>query len=312
MIAPAYDGPFADPFVLRLADGTYVAYGSSGMPVTGDRAFEALVSHDLQHWRSIGPVLERVDAAFGEEYWAPEVAVTDDGYWMYYSVGRGIDGHHIRVARADNPLGPFTDVGVTLTPDETFAIDPHPFRDDDGRWYLFFARDILDAARPGTHLAVVPLASMTTTAGPAMTVLEPHADWQIYERQRVMYGEARDWHTLEGPSVVHRHGRYWMTYSGGAWTGDGYAVSWASAEFPLGPWTRAPDDRSALLATTSELRGPGHNSFTVDSQGDDVIAFHSWDEARTARQLHLHRISFEPEGPRVDGPIRGPSTFGHS
>jgi hypothetical protein len=59
------------------------------------------------------------------------------------------------------------------------------------------------------------------------------------------------------------------------------------------------------LATTAALTGPGHNSLTVAPDGGDVIAFHAWDETHTRRQLHLRRITFEPEGPRVDGPIRG-------
>ena len=123
---PVWDGYFADPFVLRLADGGYVAYGTHPGS-DGDRVFEALVSTDLEGWESAGAVLERLPAAFGEDYWAPEVAEAGGAYWMYYSVGRGIEGHHIRVARADAPTGPFEDLGVDLTPDEVFAIDAHPF-----------------------------------------------------------------------------------------------------------------------------------------------------------------------------------------
>jgi len=49
---------------------------------------------------------------------------------MYYSVGDG-EHMHIRVASADDPAGPFVDAGVRLTT-EDFAIDPHPFRDENG------------------------------------------------------------------------------------------------------------------------------------------------------------------------------------
>jgi GH43 family beta-xylosidase len=307
VIAPDYEGYFADPFVLRLDDGGYVAYGSPGAPVTGNRVFEALASDDLQSWRSRGPVLNRLDPSFGDEYWAPEVVHADGAYWMYFSVGHGIAGHHIRVARSASPLGPFEDQGVSLTPNERFAIDAHPFVSSDGAWYLFFARDVLDAERPGTHLAVVPLATWTSVAGEPVEALAPSADWQIYERDREMYGSHVDWYTLEGPSVVRRHGRYWLTYSGGAWTGPGYGVSWAVADTPLGPWRNAPAGQPALLRSTAELIGPGHNSVTITPDGDDAIAFHAWDGARERRQLHVHRITFEPEGPRVDGPIRGPS-----
>lgn len=303
MSAPVYPEYFADPFVLRRADGAYVAYGTGRPPARGDAVFEALTSPDLAHWVSHGPVLPRLPARFGDEYWAPEVVEADGAWWMYYSVGQGISGHHLRVARAGHPLGPFTDLDINLTPDESFAIDAHPFQDADGRWYLFFARDILDHARPGTHLAVLPLADMHTAAGPAVAVLAPNADWQIFERGRRMYDGVYDWHTLEGPAVVERGGRYWMTFSGGAWTGEGYAVSWAVADHPTGPWQHAPEGAAPLLSTNGGLVGPGHNSLTTAPDGADAIVFHAWDAAHSARRMHVHRISFQPEGPSVDGPI---------
>lgn len=315
MDAPAFLGYFADPFVLALEGGGYVAYGSGEPPSAGSspncdlRVFEALYSDDLLSWQSRGGVLERVHPQLGDEYWAPEVVFAEGAYWLYFSVGHGIVGHHIRVARSESPFGPFVDLGQNLTPNELFAIDAHPFKDADGQWYLFFARDVLDAPRAGTHLAVAPLRTMTSLASQPVVVLEPTADWQIYARNREMYGRAFDWHTLEGPSVVYRGGRYWLTYSGGAWTGPNYAVSWASAEHPLGPWKAAPPEAPPLLQSARCGRvGPGHNSITVDRSGRDVIAFHSWDEERTMRRMHLAFVSFEPEGPRVDGPIRGSST----
>ena len=302
MNTPAYPGYFADPFILRVDDG-YVAYGGSGAAIQGGDAVEVLESPDLRSWRSRGHALALADATPGDECWAAEVLHFSNAFWMFYSIGSGISGHHIRVARAANAFGPFVDQGVNLTPGERFAIDAHPFMDADGRLYLFFARDVLDAERPGTHLAVVELSSPTTTGGSPLPVLEPHADWQIYESDRLMYGDRFDWHTLEGPSVVHRGGRYWLTYSGGAWTGPGYAVSWAVADSLLGPWSHAPEGTPPVLASSDEYLGPGHNSLTIDPDGRDVIAFHAWDKSHSLRQMHLRFISFEPEGPRLDGPI---------
>ncbi|MGC4154711.1 MAG: glycoside hydrolase family 43 protein [Propionicimonas sp.] len=300
-----WPGYFADPFVLRLPGGGYVAYGS-GPPATsgpdGPRVFECLTSPDLTHWETAGYVLNRLPPTAGDQYWAPEVVQRDGVWWLYYSVGHGIDGHQLRVARADSPLGPFTDTGTDLTPDETFAIDAHPFSDVDGRWYLYLAHDVLDHPRPGTHLAVAPLDE-PSRIGEIIPVLAPNADWQIYQRDRAMYGRQYDWHTLEGPSVVRRHGRYWMTYSGGAWTGPGYATSWAAAPHPLGPWNHAPPGSPPLLATDGELIGPGHNSLTLAPSGEDLIAFHSWDSARANRRMHIARITFEADRPRVLDPL---------
>src|SRR3712207_7353477 len=47
----------------------------------------------------------------------------------------------------------------------------------------FFAHDVLEAERPGTHLAAAPLEGMTQL-GPSVEVVQPYADWQIYERSR--------------------------------------------------------------------------------------------------------------------------------
>lgn len=306
MTGPAWGGYLADPFVLRLADGGYAVYGSgppAGAEPPGDRVFRALWSPDLRTWEDRGHVLDRLPPTAGDEYWAPEVAVVDGEYWLYYSVGHGIDRHTVRVARADAPFGPFVDVGAVLTPGERFAIDAHPFRDVDGRWYLFYARDVLDHPRPGTHLAVVPLERPDAAGGVPVPVLGAFADWQVYERGRSMYGGRYDWHTLEGPFVVRRLGRYWLTYSGGAWTGPGYAVSWAVADHPLGPWTPAPDGAPPLLCTGGDLVGPGHDSIVVAPDGTDVIAFHSWDPGRTRRQPRLHAVEVTPDGPVVGPPL---------
>src|SRR4051794_39153787 len=194
---PVHPGYFADPFVLHVGDG-YLAWGTGRM--LGNLVFETLRSDDLVHWASVGGALERlppdVEAQLGSDYWAPEVIHAEGRWWMYYSVGRGDVGHSLRVAVAEEPAGPYRDQGVDLTPDERFAIDPHPFTGDDGTRYLFYARDVLDGARVGTMLAVDVLDRMDRLAGRPASVLAASADWQIFRRSRPMYGAVYDWHTL--------------------------------------------------------------------------------------------------------------------
>ena len=302
MRRPAFDGYFADPFV-ALFDGEYVAYGS-GDPRSAPRGFEALRSRDLRTWVSAGTVFGGADPELGDSYWAPEVAFADGRYWMYYSVGHGIAGHHIRVAVSDSPFGPFEDTGVNLTPNESFAIDAHPFRDVDGSRYLFFARDNLDAARPGTQLAAHRLTSMTSVDSTVTPILEPDSDWQVYEWSRSMYGREFDWHTLEGPTVVHRADGYHLFFSGGSWEGDGYGVSVATAPHPLGPWTHAASDAADVLSTAiTGLRGPGHNSVVRSADGADLIAFHAWDPTGARRQMYVDRLDWLADGRPVAVPF---------
>src|SRR5690606_28025997 len=133
-------------------------------------------------------------------------------FHLYYSVGFGDARHQLRVAIAARPEGPYRDAAALTDVDTCpFAIDPHPFRDADGSWWLFHARDFLDAdggVRAGTALVVQPLATMTRlTPGVPLTVLRARHDWQRFLADREMYGRRFDWHTLEGPCVCHRNGR---------------------------------------------------------------------------------------------------------
>ncbi|UQN09726.1 glycoside hydrolase family 43 protein [Deinococcus sp. QL22] len=297
MSGPRFSGYFADPFILEW-QGQYYAYGTGRNAGDDGRAFEILSSPDLENWTSHGGALTPLPGE-PRDYWAPEVAQSEGTFYMYYSAGIGDKHHHLRVATAPTPLGPFTDQGLNLTPDEPFAIDPHPFQDKDGQWYLYFARDHLDGERVGTTLAVIPMQDMQTPGGPVTTVLRASHDWQIYERERPMYNQTYDWHTLEGPFVVERGGLYHCFYSGGAWTNDTYGVGHAVAEHPLGPWREPVEGPTVLWSGLNGLIGPGHNSLIVGPDGTDMIVFHAWNKEHTQRQLHLAPLDWVTGNPRL-------------
>ncbi len=302
---PVYPHYFADPFVLLHAD-VYYAYGTGVTAPGSNRVFEVLTSNDLVHWRSLGHALEPLGAEF-TDYWAPEVAFANGKFYLYYSAGMGDAGHRLRVAVSGQPEGPFIDSGVNLTPDEPFAIDASPFQDDDGQWYLYFARDFLDGQRPGTGLSVAKLEEMTRLSTQVHTVLRASQDWQLYARQREMYGQVLDWHTLEGAFVVKREGRYYCFYSGGAWTNLSYGVSYAVADHPLGPWSESVAAAPTLLRTVPDhVIGPGHNSVVPGPDGEDYLIYHAWDVAHTGRRMCIDRLIWTPHGPTTNGPTFEP------
>jgi arabinan endo-1,5-alpha-L-arabinosidase len=302
---PVHDGYFADPFVLRTAGG-YVAYGTGS--VVDGRIFEVLVSHDLVSWRRAGGALEPLPPEAGTDYWAPEVAEHDGAWWMYYSVGFGDRGHRLRVAAGDRPTGPFRDQGVDLAPGELFAIDPSPFRDRDGSWYLYVAHDVLDGDRVGTMLGVGVLDGMTRLRDGVRTILRPSGDWQVFRRDRPMYGARYDWHTLEGQFVRHREGRYWCFYSGGSWLEPTYGVACAVADHPLGPW-RDVGDVPLLRTVPGRVVGPGHNCVVTGPGGQDVMVYHAWDATRTARRMCVDPLLWTSDGPRLLGPTWEPASL---
>lgn len=312
-VHPAY---CADPFVLA-AEGAFYAFGTGGggQGQSADTGhFVLLRSTDLETWERLpAPLLPLDTPNVGTHFWAPEAARGDDGkYYLYYSVGKdGEAGHQLRVAISEAPGGPYRDVsGPPLIPQSEvpFAIDAHPFRDADGTWYLFYARDFLEAEpngfRSGTGLAVDKLETMTRLARQEKVVLRARYDWQRFENNRQMaeYGnQVFDWHTLEGAFVVPHDGQYYCFFSGAAYHSHNYGVDYAVAPHPLGPWSDSDPSTPRVLKTIpNRLRGPGHNSVFTGPDGQQYLAYHAWNPENTHRQMYLARLIWTPDGPRAD------------
>lgn len=306
---PVLDRYLADPFVFRSGDHYYLVGTSSAE--TG--LFPMMRSANLVEWEPLGACLDAPSQLQGSDFWAPEVAFDGRRFYMYYSVGFGDAGHRLRTAVADNPGGPYVDLGIDLVDAErtTFAIDPSPFQDVDGQWYLFYARDFLLSEgneRPGTALVVDRLDSMTRLAGDERTVLRATQDWQRFMSDRPIYGATYDWHTLEGPCTVRRGDKYYCFYSGGCWKDDTYGVDYAEADHPMGPWRGGRDAAPRVLRTVAgKVIGPGHNSVVRARDGiTDYIAYHAWDAERTVRRTCLDKLIWSDDGPRCLGPTWTP------
>lgn len=307
---PVYDRYFADPFVW-LYEGQYYAIGTGNTQLkTADGVpgvFQVLTSPNLLHWTPLSAALEQLPPEFGHTYWAPEVAWAEGRFWLYYSVGWDDRGHSIRVASSTRPDGPYRDSGVALTTPFTcpFAIDASPFQDENGDWFLFYARDFLDQSggfRAGTGIVVDRLVGMTALAGKERVVTRAQFDWQLFLGNRIMYGNRYDWHTVEGPCVKKRMGRYWCFFSTGRWENETYGVDWAVSDGIAGPWKfDGVDTGPRLLRSTPGLIvGPGHNSVVTGPDGDtDYIVYHAWDPGMTSRRMFVHPLRWMPDGPRL-------------
>ena len=297
---PVHDGYLADPFCFRQGDWYYAV--GTGKAECGSPAFDGPVvpmvrSRDLRRWEPLGRVLELPAQPF-ECFWAPEIAECHGRFYMYYHPCLpGRLSYHIRVAVADRPEGPYRDCGTPLTDIERnpFAIDAHPFRDEDGQWYLFYATDFLDydaTTFRGTALVVDRLVSMTRLAGEPQVVMRAHWPWQRYEAQQRSHGVVADWYTLEGPTVRKHGGHYYCFYSGGNYQNDTYGVDWLEADSVTGPWREVGRERGPqLMRSVPGVIGPGHHSIVSDPAGNDYAVYHAWNQERTARQMcvdHLH------------------------
>jgi beta-xylosidase len=100
-----------------------------------------------------------------------------------------------------------------------------------------------------------------------------------------------------------------LFYSTGSWGKPDYGVRWSVGESPLGPFVEQPD---VLLASTREVKGPGHHNFFTGLDGDDWIVYHGWDPAMTRRMTRIDRLIWRDGRPTTDGPTSTPQRMdGH-
>jgi len=311
---PVYAGSMPDPGVL-LHQGVYYAFGTTGRERKGDgRIFTLLRSTNLVEWQELGGALTPPDPDERYEYWAPEPAFHDGTFYLYYAMG-GVEEEKfaLRVATSAAPEGPYADTGTPLADctGNRFTIDAHPFRDGDGQWYLFYARNYPNTeggVHPGTGLAVDRLVGMTRLAGECRTVLRARYDWTLYEANRRMnvYDQTFDWHTIEGPYVRRHGGRYYCFYSGSNWQKSTYGVDYAVADRITGPYTGQGREARVLRGIPGHVRGPGHHAIVTGPDGRDWVVYHAWNEAMTVRQMCIDPLRWTKSGPRCDGPSYTP------
>jgi beta-xylosidase len=297
-----------DPSVKKLA-GQYYVFGTTGDSRTQDgRIFSLLRSSDLVHWTPLGGALIPPSEKY-QQYWAPEITERDGKFYLYYAAGYPAMEHFvIRAGVSDRPEGPYVDSGSIVQDCETnrFTIDPYPFRDDDGQWYLFYACDFpfnSPDAHAGTGIAADRLSDMTHLSCERQVIVRPAQDWTLYETNRWMDAFQKrfaQWHTIEAPCVVKHDGKYYCFYSGANWQTSRYGVDYVVSDNPLGPYRGAGDHARVLHGIEGKIRGPGGATIVTGPDGEtQYMVYHAWNQAMTERQLCIDRLVWTPNGPRV-------------
>jgi beta-xylosidase len=306
---PVYRDNFPDPFVLTHK-GEFIAYATNdgiNLPM--------LSSRDLVNW---APVTssdgKRVDGmpalgAWAKEgfTWAPEV-IEHGGRWLLYytASSRKLDMQCLGVAVSDNPRGPFRDPSadpLVCQTAEGGTIDANPFRDADGKLYLYFKNDG-NRVRKRTALWGQRLSDDgLAVSGAPVQLLDDREDWKM--------------RVIEAPTMVRTPaGGYQMFYSAGyfGWNAEDrlspYSMGYANCASPLGPCKDGPGN--PILHSFNEreagcLSGPGHQSI-FQAAGRAFITFHAWAATSGCRKLEDERYLYVAPLFWKDGkPQLGPS-----
>lgn len=293
-----------DPFVL-LTKGRYYMYGTGG----AEKGFAAYSSSDLVNWQPEGQVWfhnnpngwSDPEAAWGGAYWAPEVYEVKGKYYLFYSAqwkqnpNREEENFRIGVAVADKPTGPFIDLAPRPVFDPGYPIiDANVFFDTDGKVYLYYSRAAYK------HPVKSEVATLAKKKGwfneieeswvygvelkpdfsgvidqpvlvlrPPVSLKDKQAEW---ESCSVTSREVnRRW--TEGSTTFKKDGIYYIMYSANHFGGEHYAVGYATASSPLGPYRKAANNpvlqKNTAIGET--VTGTGHNSITYSPDGKEMF-----------------------------------------
>ena len=288
----------ADAQVFRHDDGDY--YMTASVP-----EYDRLILRRSPTLAGLATAPEAVvwrrpgQGKLGGYIWAPELHQIDGRWHMYFAAGDSGEPFHIRtyVLRCldrDALTGRWEVLGQLQTPWDSFTLDSTVFTHRGVR-YLCWAQQ-----EPGietnSNLYLAPLATPITLVRPPVRLTVPTLPWEI-----------EGYKVNEAPAVLARNGRLFVAYSASA-TDARYCLGLLTAD--AGADLMSPDawskSQTPVFVSSEEtgVYGPGHNSFTVDERGRDVLVFHGRDYKTIQgdplfdpnRHTRVQRLYYHPDG----------------
>jgi len=248
--------------------------------------------------------------------WAPELHLIDGRWIMYFAAGPSGGGEDVFRIRTfavvcDGPdamTGAWTVLGQLKTPWDSFTLDSTSFVHRGTRYLAWAQRE--PGIETNSNLYLAPLATPLTLAAKPARLAIPTLDWEI-----------RGFKVAEAPALLARNGKLFMTYSASA-TDARYCLGMLTARddadiMDPSAWTKSPQP-VFKSSPAHKVFGPGHNSFTVDERGRDILVYHARDyEAIRGdplfdpnRHTRIQRFTYKPDGipdfgePVANGPLR--------
>lgn len=251
---------FADPTVF-VENGKYYLTGTRGAESNG---FQLLESDDLVNWTACNAdtarfMLKKGDNAFGEwGFWAPQIYCHDGKYLLFYTANE-----QVAVAKSDSLKGNFTQRVVRPIDGSEKNIDPFLFKDDDGSYYLYHVRfdhgNYLWSARYDIENDSIDRSTLVRCFG----LTEP---WEKTDNGK--------WDPImEGPTVMKLDGTYYLFYSANHFLNQDYAVGYATAPSPQGPWTKYAGNPIIHKSIVGEA-GSGHGDLFKGTDGKPYYVYH--------------------------------------
>ena len=281
----------ADPWLMKHTDGRYYFTGS--VP-----EYDRIILRSSSTISGLGSSSEAVvwtrpaTGTMGGYIWAPELHHFDGKWHIYFAAGDSNDVFRVRIyvvstAAADPTTAVWEPPVRVYTHADTFSLDATTFEHAGTRYLLWAQSD----TGVNSSLFIASMSSPSTLSNAPVRIAVPTLDW-----------ETRGYKVNEGPAVIKRNGRIFVSFSASA-TDANYCMGLLTADenadlLNAASWTKTP---TPVFSTSegSKQYGPGHNSFTVDEAGNDVLVYHArsyrdpignplFDPNRHARVQRLH------------------------
>lgn len=271
---------FADPTIF-VENGKYYLTGTRGSETI---AFQLLESTDLQNWTVCGAdtarfLLKKGSPSFGDwGFWAPQIYKEGDKYRLFYTANE-----QVAVAKCDSLDGSYSQSVVRPIDGSEKNIDPFLFKDDDGKYYLYHVRfdngNYLWSAEYDFENDSIDKSTLVRCFGLTDA-------WEKTDDNK--------WSpVMEGPTVFKLEGVYYMFYSANHFLNQDYAVGYATAPSPQGPWTKYAGNPIIHKSIVGEP-GSGHGDLFrgIDGKPYYVYHVHNCDTTANPRRTRIVPLIF--------------------
>ncbi len=270
----------ADPYVYLHTDGYY--YFCASIP-----SYDRIALRRAKSLADLPDAPEKTiwkkhsKGKMSKHIWAPEIHYLF-GKWYIYFAGSKVNHiwrlrPYVLECQGDDPMSdPWVEKGKIqrcLQDDfsfKGFSLDATVF-ENKGEWYYVWAEKV-GVGKQISNLYIAKMENGYTLKTVQVMLTTPDYDWE-----RVGF-----W-VNEGPAVIHNAGKIYLTYSASE-TGVDYCMGMLTADENadlLDPksWTK---ERWPVLQSdyTRGIYGPGHNSFTKDADGNDIMVYHARTETK--------------------------------
>lgn len=296
---PVYKSDFADPTVIKAADGYFYAYGTNANVFGKEIHIQIIKSQNLVDWIFVGDALPLKPKWADKDFWAPHVLYDTKlkMYFLYYSgESDSKGGKCLGVAVSKSPIGPFVDKGQPLLCGSGFInIDPMAFDDPKtGKKLLYWGSGF-----EGLKVQELSEDRLSFKAGTLPKILvNPITNNDPANYQNL----------VEGSWVTYHGGFYYLYYSGDNCCGDKahYAVMIARSKNAEGSFETLAEaekkENSVILSKNEKWTAPGHNSVVTDDKGQEWIVYHAIDanDPKSGRIVLIDKIKYKNGWPTIN------------